>query len=73
MYGYFQSLYPLDSRGFVLENMLYMTVAMAVTPDSVQMPVASVVKPLIFPYKNITMMVAELMQWFVVFHLNRMR
>jgi hypothetical protein len=53
--------------------MLYMPVAMAVTPDSVQMSVATVVKPLVFSYKNITVMVAELMQRFVMFHFNRMR
>ena len=53
--------------------MLYVTVAMAVTPDSVQMSVATVVKPLMFPYKNITVMVAELMQRFVMFRFNRMR
>ena len=50
-----------------------MPVAMAVTPDSVQMSVATVVKPLVFSYKNITVMVAELMQRFVMFHFNRMR
>ena len=53
--------------------MLYMPAAMAVTPDSVQMSVATVVKPLVFSYKNITVMVAEPMQRFVMFHFNRMR
>ena len=60
-------------RFYILENVLYMPVAMAVTPDSVQMSVATVVKPLVFSYKNITVMVAEPMQRFVMFHFNRMR
>ena len=51
-----------------LENVFYMPVAVAVTPDPVEMPVATMVKPLVFPYQNITMMVFELLQRFVLFH-----
>jgi hypothetical protein len=59
--------------GFILKNVLYMTMAVAVTPDSVQMLVTTEVKPPMCPYKNITVMVAERMQRFVIFHFNRMR
>lgn len=50
-----------------------MPVTMAVTPDSVQMPVTTEVKPLVCPYENITVMVVEPMQRFVMFHFNRVR
>ena len=50
-----------------LENVFYMPVAMAVTPDPVQMSVATEVKPSMCPYKNITVMVAERVQRFVMF------
>ena len=62
-----------DLRLFILENMLYVTVTMAVTPDPVQMPVATEVKPPMCPYENITVMVAEPVQRFVMFYFNRMR
>jgi hypothetical protein len=51
-----------------LENVFYMPVAVAVTPDPVQMPVAMIVTPLVFHYQNIIMMVFELMQRFVLFY-----
>lgn len=51
-----------------LEDVFYMPVAVAVTPDPVQMPVATMVTPLVFPYQNITMMMFELMQRFVLFY-----
>ena len=54
--------------GFTLENVFYMPVSVAVTPDSVQMPVATMVKPSVFPNKYITVMMPELVQRFVIFH-----
>jgi hypothetical protein len=51
-----------------LEDVFYMPVAVAVTPDPVEMPVSTIVKPLVFSYQNITMMVFKLMQRFVLFH-----
>jgi hypothetical protein len=56
-----------------LENVFYMPVAAAVTPDPVEMPVAAMVKPPVFPYQNIIVMVFELMQRFVLFHFDRGR
>jgi hypothetical protein len=58
----------LDQLVFSLENMFNMPVAVAVTPDPVEMPVATMVKPLVFHYHYITMMVPEVMQRFVMFH-----
>ena len=60
-------------RFYILENMLYMPVAVAVTPDPVQMPVATEVKPPMCPYENITVLVVEPMQRFVMFHFNWIR
>ena len=65
--------YALNQLMVGLKNVFYMPVAVAVTPDSVQMPVATEVKPPMCPYKNITVMVAERVQRFVMFHFNRMR
>ena len=50
-----------------------MPVAVMVTPDPVEMPVATMVKPLMFPYKNVIMMVFEFMQRFVMFNFDRCR
>ena len=58
---------------FVSENVFHVPVPVAVAPDPVQVPVAANVEPPVFSYKNIIMMVSELMQRFVMFDPDRGR
>ena len=52
---------------FISENVFYVPVSVAVTPDPVQVSVAAIVEPPVFPYKNVIMMMFEHMQRFVKF------
>ena len=48
-----------------------MPVSVMVTTDPVEMPVAMMATPLMFPYKNVIMMAFEFMQRFVMFNLDQ--
>lgn len=50
-----------------------MPVAMTVAPDPVHVPVAAMVKPPVYSYKNITVMPAEPVNGSVMFNSDHMR
>jgi hypothetical protein len=53
-----------------LENVFNMPVSVAVTPNPVQVSVSAMVKPPVFSNQNVTMMMFERMQRFVMRNLD---